>query len=147
MPGGLLGLAHLVTPDHVQDGLAFSLAQRQQEAREVVAGDDALHFELEAPVGALGPGFLEQGRHGDGEPFRAVAPGVSEALITTAAGIFVAVPSVVGYNQLNARLREFAAHMDDFAREVLNAMEGVPTVAPPPLTSAIPEETLRGVHR
>ena len=78
---------------------------------------------------------------------RAVAPGVSEALITTAAGIFVAVPSVVGYNQLNARLREFAAHMDDFAREVLNAMEGVPTVAPPPLTAAIPEETLRGVHR
>ncbi len=76
---------------------------------------------------------------------RAVAPGVSEALITTAAGIAVAVPSVIGYNQLTARVREFGAHMDDFAREVLNAMEGVPTVAPQPLTQ--PEEAVRGLHR
>ena len=78
---------------------------------------------------------------------RAVAPGVSEALITTAAGIAVAVPAVIGYNQLTARLREFAAHLDDFSREVLNAMEGVPTIAPTPLTHAAPEESLRGVHR
>jgi biopolymer transport protein TolQ len=54
---------------------------------------------------------------------RAVAPGVSEALITTAAGLVVAVPAVIGYNQFTARLREFAARMDDFARELLNAIE------------------------
>ena len=77
---------------------------------------------------------------------RAVAPGVSEALITTAAGIAVAVPSVIAYNQLTARVREFGAHMDDFAREVLNALEDVPTAAPSPLTAAI-EEPVRGLHR
>ena len=38
---------------------------------------------------------------------RAVAPGISEALITTAAGLVVAIPAVIGYNQLTARLREF----------------------------------------
>jgi biopolymer transport protein TolQ len=56
---------------------------------------------------------------------RAVAPGVSEALITTAAGIAVAVPAVVGYNQFTAQLREFAARLDDFSRELLNAIEDV----------------------
>jgi biopolymer transport protein TolQ len=40
---------------------------------------------------------------------RAVAPGISEALITTAAGIFVAVPAGVAYNQFTSRLRVFAA--------------------------------------
>ena len=54
---------------------------------------------------------------------RAVAPGISEALITTAAGLVVAIPAVVGYNQLTARLREFAARMDDFGREFLNLIE------------------------
>jgi biopolymer transport protein TolQ len=54
---------------------------------------------------------------------RAVAPGVSEALITTAAGLAVAVPAVVGYNQFTAQLREFASRLDDFCRELLNSIE------------------------
>jgi biopolymer transport protein TolQ len=54
---------------------------------------------------------------------RAVAPGISEALITTAAGLLVAVPAVVAYNQFTARLRDFGARMDDFSRELLNSME------------------------
>src|ERR1700710_1208732 len=61
---------------------------------------------------------------------RAVAPGISEALITTAAGLVVAVPAVVGYNQLTGRLREFAARMDDFGRELLNAIENAALVSP-----------------
>jgi biopolymer transport protein TolQ len=54
---------------------------------------------------------------------RAVAPGVSEALITTAAGLLVAIPAVIAYNQFTASCRDFAARMDDFARELLNSME------------------------
>jgi len=57
---------------------------------------------------------------------RAVAPGISEALITTAAGIFVAVPAAVAYNQFTARLRVFASGIDDFARELLNSLEEIP---------------------
>lgn len=56
---------------------------------------------------------------------RAVAPGIAEALITTAAGLFVAVPAVVAYNQFQARVRVFAAAIDDFARELLNSMEEI----------------------
>ncbi|WP_179493310.1 MotA/TolQ/ExbB proton channel family protein [Granulicella arctica] len=62
---------------------------------------------------------------------RAVAPGISEALITTAAGLVVAIPAVVGYNQLTARLREFGSRMDDFGRELLNAIENAAMVSPP----------------
>jgi biopolymer transport protein TolQ len=62
---------------------------------------------------------------------RAVAPGISEALITTAAGLVVAIPAVVGYNQLTARLREFASRMDDFGRELLNAIENAALLTPP----------------
>jgi biopolymer transport protein TolQ len=54
---------------------------------------------------------------------RAVAPGVSEALITTAAGLLVAIPAVIAYNQFTATLREFGSRIDDFARELLNSME------------------------
>jgi biopolymer transport protein TolQ len=61
---------------------------------------------------------------------RTVAPGISEALITTAAGLFVAIPAVVGYNQLTAQLREFAARMDDFGRELLNAIENAAMLTP-----------------
>ncbi len=54
---------------------------------------------------------------------RAVAPGISEALITTAAGLFAAIPAVIAYNLFTHSLREFSARMDDFALEFLNAIE------------------------
>jgi biopolymer transport protein TolQ len=63
---------------------------------------------------------------------RAVAPGISEALITTAAGLVVAIPALVGYNQLTARVRAMAARMDDFGRELLNAIENAANLAPAP---------------
>jgi biopolymer transport protein TolQ len=54
---------------------------------------------------------------------RAVAPGISEALITTAAGLFTAIPAVIAYNQFGHNVREFGARMDDFGLEFLNVME------------------------
>jgi biopolymer transport protein TolQ len=66
-----------------------------------------------------------------GGSLKAVAPGIAEALITTAAGLFVAVPAVVAYNQLTARIRVFAATIDDFSRELLNSLEEIPVRTPP----------------
>jgi biopolymer transport protein TolQ len=54
---------------------------------------------------------------------RAVAPGISEALITTAAGLATAIPAVIAYNLIGSAIRELAARSDDFALEVLNAVE------------------------
>jgi biopolymer transport protein TolQ len=54
---------------------------------------------------------------------RAVAPGVSEALITTAAGLFAAIPAVIAYNMFTQHIREFASRMDDFSLELMNEIE------------------------
>ena len=52
-----------------------------------------------------------------------VAPGIADALIATAAGLFAAVPAVYFYNAFSNRVKEFAAQMDDFALEFLNISE------------------------
>ncbi len=54
---------------------------------------------------------------------RAVAPGISEALLATAAGLAAAIPAVIAYNHFTHSIREFAARMGDFALEFLNAVE------------------------
>ena len=54
---------------------------------------------------------------------RTVAPGISEALITTAAGLFAAIPALIAYNQFVQRLKHFGSMLDDFALEFLNMTE------------------------
>jgi biopolymer transport protein TolQ len=54
---------------------------------------------------------------------RAVAPGISEALVTTAAGLAAAIPAVIAYNLIIGSIREMAARNDDFALEMLNLVE------------------------
>ena len=54
---------------------------------------------------------------------RAVAPGISEALIATAAGLAAAIPAAISYNQFSHRLRELGAKMEDFSLEFLNMTE------------------------
>jgi biopolymer transport protein TolQ len=52
-----------------------------------------------------------------------VGPGISEALIATAAGLFAAIPAVIFYNHFIHRVKDFSATMDDFALEFLNIAE------------------------
>jgi biopolymer transport protein TolQ len=52
-----------------------------------------------------------------------VAPGIAEALVATAAGLFAAVPAVYFYNAFTTRVKDFATQMDDFALEFLNISE------------------------
>lgn len=53
----------------------------------------------------------------------AVAPGISEALINTAAGLFAAIPALLFYNHYLGRLRESRGEMEDFSLEFLNMTE------------------------
>ncbi len=52
-----------------------------------------------------------------------VAPGISEALIATAAGLAAAIPAVLGYNYFNSRLRAIASRLDNLIPEALNRFE------------------------
>jgi biopolymer transport protein ExbB/TolQ len=53
----------------------------------------------------------------------AMAPGVSAALVTTVAGLLVAIPSMFGYNWLVHTLRVLTVEMDNFAQELVSRME------------------------
>jgi biopolymer transport protein TolQ len=52
-----------------------------------------------------------------------VAPGISEALITTAMGLAAAIPAAFFYNFFQSRIKVLTAMMDDFALEFLNIVE------------------------
>ena len=55
-----------------------------------------------------------------GKPdFFALAPGVAGALLTTVAGLVVAIPSLVGYNMLNGSIRHLTNMMDNFTEEFM----------------------------
>ena len=54
---------------------------------------------------------------------RAVAPGIAEALITTAAGLFAAIPALIAYNHYLHGIRGVATRMDDFASEFVAKIE------------------------
>jgi biopolymer transport protein TolQ len=110
-----------------------------QRAMQIAASEEMTRLERNVPwlaiTGAVTPfvglfgtvwGIIDA-FHGlgtaGGATLRAVAPGISEALITTAAGLVAAIPAVIAYNLIGGSIREFAARGDDFALEMLNAVE------------------------
>jgi biopolymer transport protein TolQ len=66
--------------------------------------------------------FGEIGRMGSAS-LVVVAPGISEALITTAMGLFAAIPAAVFFNVFTSRVKVLGNMVDDFALEFLNIVE------------------------
>src|SRR5271165_248386 len=110
-----------------------------QRATQIAASEELTRLESRLPwlatTGAVTPfiglfgtvwGIIDA-FHGLGTAgaatLRAVAPGISEALITTAAGLFAAIPAVIAYNMYTQHIREFGARMDDFGLELINEVE------------------------
>ena len=52
-----------------------------------------------------------------------VAPGIAEALVATAIGLFAAIPAVAAYNYFNNRVGRLSNRMDGFSEEFLNILE------------------------
>lgn len=65
--------------------------------------------------------FGEIGKQGTAS-IAAVAPGVAEALVATAAGLFTAIPAVIAYNYFLTRIRKTAFRAEAFSIEFLNAL-------------------------
>lgn len=53
----------------------------------------------------------------------AVAPGISEALVATALGLFVAIPAVVFYNVISSKIRRHLVLLDSFSSDFMNILE------------------------
>ena len=66
--------------------------------------------------------FEDIGRMGSAN-LAVVAPGISEALITTAMGLAAAIPAAFFFNMFSSRIKVLSAMMDDFALEFLNIVE------------------------
>ena len=58
-----------------------------------------------------------------GASIASYAPGIAEALVTTAAGLAAAIPAVAGYNYFVARLRHLDDEMEDFAADLVQRLE------------------------
>jgi len=56
---------------------------------------------------------------------RAVGPGIADALVATAMGLFAAIPAAIFYNHFGHSIREIGSRMDDFGLEFLNLVERV----------------------
>src|SRR5437868_10216483 len=110
-----------------------------QRAMQIANSEELTRFERNVPwlaiTGAVTPfvglfgtvwGIIDA-FHGLGTAgaatLRAVAPGISEALITTAAGLAAAIPAVIAYNLIIGSIRELASRNDDFTLEMLNLVE------------------------
>lgn len=52
----------------------------------------------------------------------AVAPGIAEALTTTVAGLFVAIPAVIAFNHYASRLRLFVGELEGFGSEFVGTL-------------------------
>ena len=66
--------------------------------------------------------FDQLGQQGSSS-LRAVGPGISEALITTAMGLLAAIPAAIFFNIFGHKIKETGSRMDDFTLEFLNMTE------------------------
>lgn len=66
--------------------------------------------------------FHEIGQKGSAS-LAVVAPGISEALVVTAAGLFVAIPAVIAYNFFSNKFEQVDAEAQDFTTDFLNLVE------------------------
>lgn len=120
-----------------------TLSMRQLEviSRSLEAAQDRFFLDLEhkliylattvsvAPfLGLLGTvwgilvAFQEMGRQAS-TGMSAFGPGISEALVSTVAGLIVAIPALLGYNFIGSRIRELAGDTSQFATGFLALIE------------------------
>jgi biopolymer transport protein TolQ len=76
--------------------------------------------------------FREIGTQGTAS-ISAVAPGVAEALVATAAGLFTAIPAVIGYNYFLTRIRSTAFRLDSVTIELLSSLSTAVSKAKKPV--------------
>ena len=85
-------------------------------------GSTAPFIGLFGTVWGIMKSFHEIGKMGSAS-LAVVAPGISEALIATAAGLAAAIPAVIAYNYFISRIKVLENEMDNFSSDFLNIVE------------------------
>lgn len=116
-----------------------TVAQEIERALKITSQDEIVYLErylaFLGTTGTIGPllglfgtiwgimdAFYGIGIRGAGD-IGALAPGLAAALVTTIAGLFVAIPAVVAYNYFAEKIRDMAGRMDSFSMEFLSFVE------------------------
>ena len=116
-------------------GLSLFSRSLEQTASEANEGLDKYLSTL-ASIGAITPfvglfgtvwGIIDSftGLAAGGNSLDAVAPGIAEALVATAVGLFAAIPAVWFYNYFSNENGKIQSAMDSFAKEFLNSIERI----------------------
>ena len=104
--------AQLIESDRLERSLAFL----------ATTGSSAPFIGLFGTVWGILTSFQEIGARGSAS-LAVVAPGISEALVATAAGLAVAIPAVVFYNFFSNKLTGFESDIENFSTDFLNLIE------------------------
>lgn len=117
----------LKSMEHVKRALEGVVAQESLRLESglillAVAVSGAPFLGLLGTVWGVMSAFGDVARKGAAD-LPALAPGVSAALVTTVAGLLVAIPSMFGYNWLVHHLRVMTVELDNFAQELVSKME------------------------
>lgn len=122
-PGGSRSLASVERAMRAETGDQVSLLEGRLNWLATIASASPF-IGLFGTVWGIMDAFLDLGTSGTAT-LRAVAPGVSEALITTAAGLFAAIPALIAYNQFVHQVRELATATEECALEFTSRAEEV----------------------
>jgi len=114
-------------PKYVERVLAHALQEQITKAETYLpflatTGNITPFIGLLGTVLGIIDAFREIGAQGTAS-IAAVAPGVSEALVATAAGLFTAIPAVIAYNYFLGRVRRQTSRVERSAIEWTNALE------------------------
>lgn len=116
----------ILEKESVHMALEREAAQRVEELEAglpflATTGSVAPFFGLFGTVWGIMDAFLSIGLRGSGN-INVVAPGVAEALITTLAGLAVAIPAVIAFNGFVSQIKEISDELRHFSSELINVM-------------------------
>jgi biopolymer transport protein TolQ len=117
----------LKTMEHVKRTLENTVAQQSLKLESglillAIAVSGAPFLGLLGTVWGVMSTFSQVAIKGQAD-LKTMAPGVAAALVTTVAGLLVAIPSMFGYNWLVHTLRTMTVELDNFAQELVSKME------------------------
>lgn len=106
-------------------------AQKMEENLSIFAqiGSISPYIGLFGTVWGIMTSFQSLGQTTGQATLAMVAPGISEALVATALGLFTAIPAVIAYNRFSTRANELLAKYDLFQEEFLALIEEQSTIA------------------
>jgi len=111
----------------VENALKITMTEEMEKLEKRVSflattANTAPFIGLFGTVWGIMDSFREIGLRGT-TSLSVVAPGISEALISTAIGLAAAIPAVLAYNYFNSRLRRISSKMENASMYIINLIE------------------------